>query len=228
MKSIFEVKIKSFENLLEIEGSWLSKNFNEIMDSLDYYDREGLTETDMRDTCLMLLQDLGPEDAAYCVLKNRLGTQLKNGQVKNMSVEMLDEKLWEEYADPELHEELFNVGSLLYSAFPGDFPKPDAVSLVLEIIAKNEAAKVELKKGLNEALALRILADGMDPSAVLLRLYGDQIAGYSAEEADKILWDLKIKESSDTMITSQIVSSGYWLDSLEDVDQFESNGFEGK
>ena len=43
-------------------------------------------------------------------------------QIDNLSNEILEEKLWEEYADLSLHEEFFAVHQLLYDAFEGTAP----------------------------------------------------------------------------------------------------------
>ncbi len=227
MKSLFEVKIQSFTNLLEIDGAWSTKNYEALLDVLEFFDRKDMSAADLKEMCLMSLQDLKPEEASYYVLKYRMSSLLKDGQLKNISVEMQDEKLWEEYSDPSLHEELFNVGSLLYSVFPGQFPKPDAVRLTFEVSSKNDLARQDLIRNFNESLVLRILADGMNEGAVLLRLYGDQLRSYSDEEADKILWCLKLENKSENKVSAEVISSGYWLDSLEDVEFFESSAFMG-
>lgn len=223
MKSIFEVKVLSFKNLLEIENAWDSKSYLDLMEVLDYSDIENMSESDIKETCLMLLQDLKPEAAAYCLLKYRLGSSLKEGQLRNLAVEMQDDKLWEEYADPGLHEQFFCVGCLLYSTFPKVFPKPDAVQLTFEMVPKNVVSKVNLSNKLNESLVLRVLADGMSGNDVLIRLYGDQLKIQPFAEAENILWTLKVIKTIESKVVAEVTSSGYWLDSLIGVDAFESS-----
>ena len=131
MKTNFHVQVLSFSNLLEIEGARTADNFAALLDVMEYGDRSGLNYAELRDMCILSLQDLKPEDAAYLVLKHDMGEVLRDGQARNLASEMLDEKLWEEYAYSSLHERLFNIGSLLYEAFPRSFPKPDAVRVEL-------------------------------------------------------------------------------------------------
>lgn len=142
---------------------------------------------ELRDMCLMSLQDLGPEEAAFRILEHVIGDGLREGQLRNMANEMLDEKLWEEYANPSFHERLFNVGSLLYAAFPGVFPKPDAVRIVLEITSDNAAALQRVSSSLDESFLIRLLADGMDGLSVLHRMYDEQLKGEPFPEADQVI-----------------------------------------
>lgn len=108
---------------------------------MDYGDQSDIGPDDLFEICMMSLQDLEPTDAASLVLKYKMSESLKDGQIKNIAVEMQKDKLWEEYADEKMHESFFNIGSLLYSAMPKEFPKPDAVLISLNIKAKNETAK---------------------------------------------------------------------------------------
>ena len=141
---------------------------------------------------------------------------------------MLDEKLWEEYADPALHEIFFNVGSLLYKAFPKSFPYPDAVSIELEILATNESSKTCLNSHLNESLIVRLIADGMDEHSILKRLFKEQLIGNSFPEAESIIWTLKTTHLSQQSIKAKITSSGYWMDAIRDMIDYESHGYSDK
>ncbi|MEH6728899.1 MAG: hypothetical protein V7703_22355, partial [Hyphomicrobiales bacterium] len=125
MTNSFHVQVLDFSNLLEIEGAWTNSDFAALLEQMEFGDQSGLAEDDLRDMCLMSLQDLDPDDAAYLVLKHVIGDALREGQLRNMANEMLEEKLWEDYVDPAYHERLFNVGSLLYAAMPRVFLKPD-------------------------------------------------------------------------------------------------------
>ncbi|MFT4822712.1 MAG: hypothetical protein ACI9DH_001532 [Halioglobus sp.] len=88
--------------------------------------------------CLLSLQDLKPEEAAEIILRLYLGDKLSSGQIQNIAREMLDEKLWEEYADLSLHERLFHVGALLHETFPAHFPRPDPICVTLNIKPMNK------------------------------------------------------------------------------------------
>lgn len=142
-----------------------------------------------------------------------------------MSSEMLDEKLWEEDSDMTLHEQLFNVGSLLYAAYPSKFPEPDAVRVALQITATNELAKEVLSQPLSESFLVRLLADGMDEGAVLHRLFDEQLAGRSFPEADSIVWVVEAETVGQGAVETHVISSDYWLDPLRNTKSYESSAY---
>ena len=187
MKNLFRVQILEFSNLLEIEGAWTPADYSRLLDAMEFGELSEIPEGELREMCVMSLQDLDPADAASLVLKHVIGSGLREGQIRNMATEMLDEKLWEEYVDPDFHERLFNVGSLLFAAFPRIFPKPDAVRLLLEIKPENDAARQRLSASLDESFVVRLLADGMDSHSVLLRMYAEQLKGESFPDADQLV-----------------------------------------
>ena len=222
MKTNFHVQVLSFSNLLEIEGARTADNFAALLDVMEYGDRSGLNYAELRDMCILSLQDLKPEDAAYLVLKHDMGEVLRDGQARNLASEMLDEKLWEEYAYSSLHERLFNIGSLLYEAFPRSFPKPDAVRVELEITAANAPARELLTPLPKESFLVRLLADGMDSHSVLQRLYGEQLKGKSFPNAHEIVWIVRTEMKKEDVMKLDVIGSGCWLDALADTKAFDS------
>ena len=225
MKSVFRVRLLGFSNLLEIEGARTAGDFAALLEAMEYGDVSQMSDKELREMCILSLQDLDPVEAAYLVLKHDMGDVLRDGQARNLANEMLDEKLWEEYADSKLHERMFNAGSLLYAAFPRTFPKPDAVHVQLEVTAENAAAKELLTASLNESFLVRLLADGMESHAVLHRLYGKELTGTSFPNADEVVWIVRTEAISEETMRMDIVSSGYWLDALEDTELYESNAY---
>lgn len=216
-----QVQVKSFTRVEETEGAWTSEDYLTLLKNMDFGDASGLADGELREMCVLSLQDREPADAAALLLQYRMRDKLTAGQIQNMSNEMLDEKLWEEYADMAMHETLFYVGSLLYAAFPAQVPTTDAVRVKLDVLAQNESAKVVLEAGIVESFLVRLLADGMDQSSVLHRLFDEQLSGNSFPEADKIVWVYSTRPSeSGTSI--DILSSGYWIEALEGVDAYVS------
>ena len=131
MGQTYHIEILAFETLQEVQGAWASNDYASLLDEMEFGDRSGFGDVELREMCLMSLQDQDPADAALIVLKHVIGNDLSEGQLQNMANEMRDEKLWEEYVDPAYHGRLFTVGSLLYAAVPSVFPKTDAVLLRL-------------------------------------------------------------------------------------------------
>jgi len=221
----YDVNVVRFMVLKELEGVWLPGDFLALLELMEFSDTADIKADELREMCLMSLQDLEPRDAASLVLQYRLGDKLSKGEISNMSSEMLDEKLWEEDSDMALHEQLFNVGSLLAAAFPAMFPEPDAVRVTLRISAANPAAQQVLSHPLGEAFLVRLLADGMDDGAVLPRLFEEQLAGESFPEAESIVWTIETEAIDDNAIQADIISSGYWLDSLRNTRSYQSSAY---
>lgn len=225
MKTTFHVRVRGFSNLLEIEGARTPDDFAALLEVMEYGDRSGMNDDELREMCILSLQDLAPEEAAYVVLKHDVGDVLRDGQLRNLANEMQEEKLWEDYADSSLHERLFNSGSLLYAAFPRVFPKPDAVRVQLEVSTAEPAARALLNGALDESFLVRLLADGMDDRAILHRLYGDQLKGKSFPNADEVVWIVRTEAISADIMRLELISSGYWLDALEDTDSYDSAAY---
>jgi len=225
MKPIFRVNVCSFSELQEIEGAWKESDFASLLEAMEFGATAGMDASELREICLLSLQDLKPESAASLVLKQHLGGRLTDGQVRNFSEEMIDEKLWEECADMSLHEGMFNVGSLLFAAFPQVFPEPDAVCVKVAVNAVNAAAKEILAHSLIESFLVRLLADGMDDDSVLHRLFDKQLDGKSFPEADRIVWIVRAETTDPDTVKIEVISSGYWLDSLRGTKCYESSAY---
>ncbi len=228
MSPSFRVQVLGFTQLEEIEGARSTEDFAELLDAMEFGDRSGLSAEELREMCIMSLQDLTPVEAAYLVLTHDMGDVLRDGQVRNLATEMLEEKLWEDYADSSLHERMFHAGSLLYAAFPRSFPKPDAVHVELEVKAVNAAAREFLVPSPDESFLARLLADGMDDRAVLNRLYGDQLKGGSFPAASEVVWILHTEEVGEDVMRFGIIGSGYWLDALDEVEGYDSTAYADK
>lgn len=225
MVNNFLVRVLDFATITEIEGARSVQDFTALLDAMEYGDQASLRDDERREMCVMSLQDLEPEEAAYLVLKHDLGGVLRDGQLRNTANEMRDEKLWEEYADPALHERMFNAGSLLYAAFPAIFPEPDAIRVVLEVTAATPSSATLLTPSLNEAFLARLLADGMDEHAILHRFYGDEIRGRSFPNADQVVWIVRTEPIDGNSMRIEVIGSGYWLAALDGVDRFESAAY---
>jgi hypothetical protein len=224
MDNEFHVEIEAFSILKDIDGVWTTQAFTALLDEMEFGSVADLSDSDIREMCLLSLQDLEPEDAAALVLKQHLGDRLSKGQIATISVEMLDEKPWEEYADMTLHESLFHVSSLMYQAFPKVFPEPDAVRLRFQVKAMNGLSQKILKDHLGEPFLVRLLAGGMDENVALHRLFEDQLAGGPFPEAESIVWTLTSEKVSADTFMVEVVSSGSWLDPLRTTKSYTLRG----
>lgn len=225
MTNLFRVRVLDFSNILEIEGSRTDSDFAALLEAMEYGDQSGMSEDERREMCIASLQDVGPEESAYIVLRHDLGDVLRDGQIRNLAGEMCDEKLWEEYSDSALHEQLFSSGSLLYAAFPNAFPKPDAVRVVLEITAANAGARQLITPLLDESFLVRLLADGMDEHAILHRLYSDELKAKSFPNAAEVVWTVTAETIDESTMKVEVISSGNWLDALAETGEYESAAY---
>lgn len=221
MKKTFAVTRVYFKTITELPAYWTEAKYLDLLELMDYDNPGSLDTSEIKEICLMSLTDNEPEDAAKIVLNYVFGTTFNKGQIENLSNEILDEKLWEEYADLSKHEAFFAVHQLLYEAFEGTFPHPEAVSFELRI---QETTKngFTIFESAPEAPLVRLLVGGLPDHTVLNRLFDEKIEGESFPEAKDILWQLNlVKQGSDTL-TATIISSYYWFKDLKYVDTFEA------
>jgi hypothetical protein len=222
MEDEFHVDVLRFSVLEEIEGIWTGKEFSELLAEMEFGSIDGMSQAEVREMCLLSLQDLAPEAAAALILKYYLGDRLSDGQIRNIAADMPDEKLWEEYADMAVHEKLFNVSSLLYLAFPRDFPEPDAVRVTVKVTALHKTGREILQHALTESFLVRLLAGGMDEDAALHRLFDEQLTGDSFPEAEFIIWILHAESISEDTSKVEVISSGSWLDPLRNTKSYST------
>lgn len=222
--SKFLVDVVRLDRIPDVPGSWTTEEYRQILQNCDFDWPIDFTDDELPDYAIITLLDLSPEEAAKEVLKVKLSNQLSNGQINNLTHEMQEERMWEEYPNLALHEKLFYCHVLLNQAFPKVFPNPEAAKCVLEVTAQNEAAKGQLKHA-NESFIVRLLADGMNDHGILKRLFGQQLMKAPFTEAEHIVWQYRLTPSSEGGVKIQLYSSWYWLTPLLEVSHYESSAF---
>jgi hypothetical protein len=138
---------------------------------------------------------------------------LNDGQIQNISHEMLEDKISEEYPDISLHYALFNINQLLHDAYNGKFPRTEASIIDFELTFKN-------KIDVNKEIVLRAMSDLLSEKSLLKRLFNEQLdSSAELEEAESIIWELEAKGDNNY----QIISSDYWINK----EDFEKDEFSG-
>ncbi|WP_027392456.1 hypothetical protein [Aquimarina latercula] len=221
MKTLFEVELLKFEYLKELPNFWTFKNYRELLTLLEYGDTSDISAEDLKEMCLLSLTDNEPEEAARIVLEYVFKERLTSGQLDNLSHEIVDEKLWEEYSDLSMHEDFFNVTQLLYEAFNGKFPHPEAVKFQIKITTKDEEDLWVFKKN-GESALIRLLTQGMPKNTLINRLYNYQIRSNEFNEARDIVWQYIQIETNNNSVTFEILSSAYWFKDLKYLTSFEA------
>ncbi|MFT5125371.1 MAG: hypothetical protein ACI9TH_004419 [Kiritimatiellia bacterium] len=218
MKHDYTCSIQDDQTLTSLPHSWSEDDYRDLLNFLDLDLVEAIPAAELADMAIMALQDLDPIEASAKVLTNRMSDLLTPGQIKNCSQELREEPLWEEYPEPAAHRRFFVCQDLLSRVFPGTYAIPEARSVTLQVAGPLVG---QLHDPIDCETVLRILAQGMDDTAILTRLYGAQLeASGPFSEAECILWDCETLKLDDTGATVRIISSQYWMRGLPDEGRF--------
>lgn len=217
--STFTVERLSFQHLTVLPGAWQNTDYLTLLTQLNYENPEAIAPAELREMCQLALTDLEPAAAAEVVLSYLFADQLKPGQIDQLAHQLQTEKLWEENPNFALHQGFFNATQLLYDAFNGKFPHPQAVEFKVRITAADPGDLARLDAEPAAAL-LRLLAPGLSDRALLHRLFSEQLAGGEFTEAPAILWQLTASEQTATSVVYDLISSDYWLEDFKFADSY--------
>ncbi len=183
------VKINDVKSTDELEGAWSNDDFKELLVRFEFPDAEQVKTNELKEYLFMAISDYEPSEAAAVLLDYKLSDRLAEGQIDNLSHEMLRVKVSENYTDIRLHHDLFNINQLLYKAYNGKFHQA-RVNIVQFEITDTHNAPVDLSK----ETALKVLSQGLSENNLLNRLFTDQLEGRAPfPEAEGIVWDLQNK-----------------------------------
>jgi len=225
MQPKYKVTLHKSTPLTEVAGDWKNRDYEEILRLTDYGDTEDLDEQEIKGMASLCLQDLEKNEAAELLINYVFPEgALTPGQIQNASHEMEDEKLWEEYPDPAMHRKFFRVASLLYRAYNGGFPKPDARRITIHVNPLGHADTM-LMASPTPAFIARLLAAGMDGHALLHRLYEDELKSDRFPAAANLIWSVKTTANGDGSYQLDVLSSDYWLEAYAPTDTYECVAF---
>jgi len=209
----FTISINKIKSIDKIEGSWTNNDYINLLELFEYTDTQSIPEEELLDMLFMAISDYEPEEAAEIVLTYKLANILKTGQIKNLSHEMLEDKVAEEYPDISLHYQLFNINQLLHDAYNGKFPRTLASVIDFELSFKENVT-------ITKEIVLRTLSDLLSDKSLLKRLFSEQLdSDEDLKDADSIIWELKSLGNN----MYQLISSDYWLN-REDFELQEYSG----
>jgi hypothetical protein len=195
----YHIIINSVKTVEELKDAWTNDDYIELLDRFGFPEAKDSKPEELKDLLYMAISDYEPNEAAAILLNYKLSDQLNEGQIDQMSNDMLLDKISEEYSDIALHHELYNINQLLYKAFNGTFPSAKATIVEFEISPDKEIDKEVVLKVLDKTLA---------KNSVIKRLFTNHLAGNEAfDEAEDIVWKLDSNgNGSYTLITSE-----YWM-----------------
>ncbi|RKS53039.1 hypothetical protein BC962_1284 [Gillisia mitskevichiae] len=220
MNTIYKAEILNFEAILELPNYWDKQKYKDLLGVMEYGDISEITDADLKDMCYMSIADNEPEEAAKLILGYVFNDRLNSGQIDNLSNEMREEKMWEEYAEIGFHEDFFNTGQILYDAFNGKFPHPEAVKFEVKITS-NKLDDLLIDNQISEAALIRLLAQGMPEHTLINRLFTEQLSSGSFVEAENIIWQMNTEIQEDNTALVTVISSKYFFQDLKYVDAFE-------
>lgn len=222
----YQASLLELKEVHELPEGWSKNNLIKLLECIEYDDIDSIPDEDLKEMTIMALSDLDLKEATVKTLETRLGDKLTKGQRENLSQELREERLWEEYGEISFHEELFNVSTMLYWAFPKKFHEPDIVHIKVKVNALNTQSAINLQQPTPSFLA-RLLNDGMDNHNIIHRLFDDQMATNKFPESEHIIWKFEesgfIAESKTNIFT--IYTSWNWVDELKGVESWESKAF---
>ncbi len=211
----FQLTINSADTIDEVKNYWSEEDYIHLLEKFNYPDADKAEKNSLRELLLMAITDFEPNEAAAILLDYKLADQLNEGQIEQISNDMLLDKIAEEYPEISLHVTLFHINQLLFKAFNGKFPNTKATFMELSITPVGNEENIKLDK----ESVLKLLGAGLSDGNLIKRLFTSQMGeGVSFPEANDILWELtSIGDDKFTLLTSQ-----YWLN----VDDITANEFE--
>ena len=202
------VKIAGIKYVNEIDSYWSNQDFTALLEMFNFADIDQVSPEELKEMLYMAMTDFEPAEAAQILLTYKLSEQLTEGQIQSLSHEMQEDKVAEEYPEPELHFDLFNINQLLFNAYNGTFPNTEASIINIEL-----ATEIEM----TEEIMTKLLSHGLVEKSILKRLYADQLDGeVPFKDAAKFIWLLNKKDNN----SYELLTSKYWIEK-EDFNQIE-------
>ncbi|MGB3209181.1 MAG: hypothetical protein WBB19_00605 [Desulforhopalus sp.] len=223
MDGKFSVEVVSFQKISKIENSWSTEDYKALLTLMDMDDGvDSMKPDEIKEMCLMSLNDFEHGDAAKYVLTYLFKDEATEGKIDQLSHQMPEDRLWEEYSDSLFHKRLFNAYGLLREAFNGIFTKPTGVEFTVKITTQNKN-NFDLLKASPHAALVRLLSCGLDKGDILNRLYDEQIDGDTFEQSKGILWEMEDVSGTGNNLQYKVISSEFWFGGLANVSQFDGH-----
>jgi hypothetical protein len=202
-----KVKVLEVKKVNELDTYWNADDRIQLLEKFNFPDADKSKPEELKSLLLMAISDFEPNEAAEILLTYKLGDQLNEGQIQSLSHEMSKDKVAEEYPEPALHFDLFNINQLLFKGYNGTFPNTEASIITLEIDQMEEK-----KAEITSEILIKALTDGLKDNNLIKRLFDEQLNGNEPfTDAEKTIW--KINPLEDNQY--QLITSTYWVDQEE-------------
>jgi hypothetical protein len=187
----YNIKINSIKTVDEIQGYWSTEDYLQLLEKYNFPDAGTAKKETLHELLLMAITDFEPKEAAIIVLTHKLGDLLTEGQIEQISNDMLVDTVCEEYPEIALQYALYNCNQLLYKAFNGTFPSANAtiIDCAITPIVGSPAIKI------TKEMLLKLFSNGLSDRNILKRLFSEQMnENADFPEAEGIVWNLESKD----------------------------------
>ena len=191
--------MNSIKTVDEIKEYWTNDDYIHLLEKFNFPDAGNAKRETLYELLLMAITDFEPKEAAVILLDYKLSDHLTEGQIDQVSNDMLIDTVSEEYPEIELQYALFNCNQLLYKAFNGVFPSANATLINCSITPLDEDTNPEITK----EILLKLFSNGLSDRNILKRLFSAQMDENAAfPEAEGIVWSLETKDNVNFNISS--------------------------
>jgi len=166
----FSIKIKDVTTVEEISNYWQKQDYINLLEGFDFPDAKTVKPENLKEMLFMAITDFEPNKAAEIVLTYKLSDRLNEGQIQQISNDMLLDKVSEEYPEMDLHFDLFNINQLLFKAFNGKFPNTKA-TIVDFSMDPQDGFEDEITK----EIVLKSFSNGISDGNIIKRLFEEQM-----------------------------------------------------
>lgn len=196
----FKFSVTHIETLEEVPNYWTNEDYKELLKLFNFPDAESIQPENLREMLFMAISDEEANEAAKIVLTYKLSSDLSEGQIEQISNDMLLDKISEEYPEIHLHYPLYSINQLLFQAFNGTFLNTKATRILIEAD--------EVQKNVSKEFMLKALSAALSPSNIIQRLFEDQMTTETRfPDAESIIWQLNSADNKNLAI----ITSDYWI-----------------
>jgi len=218
----YKIEIDQINTVDEIQDYWTKDDYVQLLELFNYPNAEDAKPENLRELLFMAITDFEPNEAAKLVLDYKLGEQLSEGQIEQISNDMLIDTVCEEYPEMDLQSTLFHITQLLFKAYNGKFPSSSATIIDCSISSLDKNRDNTLTK----AMVLQLFNEGLSDRNIIKRLFSDQMNGSEEfPEAEDIIWDLQISDNnhykfttSGNLIKKEEVIASEWESDIEETE----------
>ena len=198
----YQVTIDNIQTIDESNTYWSVEDYVNLLSLYGFPDAKSKDIVELRELLFMAISDYEPNEAAVIILTYKLSDELNEGQIDQISNDMLLDKVCEEYPVIKLHARLFHCNQMLHHAFNGKFPNAKALVVKCKITGQE-------KEVLTKEQFLKIMNNGLAEATLIKRLFDEpQTTEAPFPDAEGIVWELNTVDHENY----EMMTSEYWME----------------